>query len=216
MSKYAIVGGGPKKHIPNLSTYKNEDIVWIGADQGAEVIVEFGLPLTAAIGDFDSVSADSLEMIKKAAYEFKIYPNEKDETDLELAILYAREQEARDILFFGVTGGRMDHTLINIQTLYPLWNYGIKAQIHDHQNQLELFGQGSHTIRRNEDYPYLSFVPITLDIWNLNLDGFYYPLENAHLSYGSTLCISNHLIEEEGTFSFSQGILLVIRSKDIN
>ncbi|GGF11408.1 thiamine pyrophosphokinase [Halobacillus andaensis] len=215
MTRYAIVGGGPKEYIPNLSTYKNEDIIWIGADQGAEVIVEYGLPLSAAIGDFDSVSASSMETIKKEAHELMVYPNEKNETDLELAILYAQEQEARHILFFGVTGGRMDHTLINIQTLYPLWNSGIRAQIHDLQNQMELFGQGSHTIGRNEDYPYLSFVPITLDIWNLNLYGFYYPLEDAHLPYGSTLCISNHLIEEEGTFSFSQGILLVIRSKDI-
>ncbi|WP_101843840.1 thiamine diphosphokinase [Halobacillus sp. Marseille-P3879] len=215
MTKYAIVGGGPKRHIPDLSKYTGESFFWIGADQGAEVILENELPLNAAIGDFDSVSRSSFENIKNQAAYLSVFPNEKNETDLELAIRYAINQQAEEIQFFGITGGRMDHTLINIQILYPLWKKGIKARILDQQNQLELFGCGTHTIGRNEDSPYISFVPVTLDVWGLTLEGFYYPLEGTHLTYGSTLCISNHLIKDEGTFSFSQGILLVIRSKDI-
>ncbi|MCP3026167.1 thiamine diphosphokinase [Halobacillus sp. A5] len=215
MTIYAIVGGGPKAYIPDLSSYDKDDIFWIGADQGAEVILEHHLPLHAAIGDFDSVNKYSLELIKENTEHLSIHPGEKNETDLELAIQYAIQQEPDEIIFFGVTGGRMDHTLINIQILYPLRKNHIKAQIVDLQNQMELFTKGTHTIVRNEDYPFISFVPVTLDVWNMKLQGFYYPLENTHLNYGSTLCISNYLIKDEGTFSFSQGILLVIRSKDI-
>jgi thiamine pyrophosphokinase len=39
-------------------------------------------------------------------------------------------------------------------------------------------------------------------------------LKNRHISIGSTLCISNELISDYGTFSFSEGILIVIRSHD--
>ena len=49
---------------------------------------------------------------------------------------------------------------------------------------------------------------------NLTLLGFKYPLSNRHISFGSTLCISNELISEYGTYSFTSGILLTIRSKD--
>ena len=63
------------------------------------------------------------------------------------------------------------------------------------------------------DKKYISFVPLTLKLRS-TLDGFKYPLKNRHISIGSTLCISNELISDNGTFSFSEGILLVIRSSD--
>jgi thiamine pyrophosphokinase len=46
------------------------------------------------------------------------------------------------------------------------------------------------------------------------LEGFKYPLKNRHIFFGSTLCISNELIYDFGTYSFTNGILLVIRSCD--
>jgi thiamine pyrophosphokinase len=61
---------------------------------------------------------------------------------------------------------------------------------------------------------YISFLPMTLAVTNLTLDGFKFPLKDRHISMGSTLCISNELISDYGTFSFSKGILLVIRSDD--
>ncbi|MCP3031148.1 thiamine diphosphokinase [Halobacillus sp. A1] len=214
--KYAIVGGGPKRYIPDLTEYQEDVMTWVGADQGAVVILENNMPLHKAIGDFDSVDEQSFQRIKEEAKDFSIYPNEKDETDLELALQYVKSLQASELFLFGVTGGRLDHALINIQLLYPLWKEGIKAAIIDAQNKVELVGAGSHKIHKDSDYQYVSFLPVTLDIRKLSLSGFSYPLNEADLSYGSTRCISNYLIEDEGTFSFTEGILLVIRSKDIN
>ncbi|WP_082234217.1 thiamine diphosphokinase [Halobacillus massiliensis] len=211
----AIVGGSPKEYLPRLQDFHHEEIYWIGADQGAEYIIESGLPLHAAIGDFDSVTEKIMEKIKRAAGFVEIYPAEKDATDLELAIFHALDKEAEEILIFGVTGGRFDHTLINIQMLHPLQEKNIKAIVIDKQNQVELFNPGEHTLRKDENYPYVSFVPVTLEVDNINLQGFYYPLVDQRLTYGSTLCISNHVIEDQGTFSFTSGILLVIRSKEL-
>ena len=61
---------------------------------------------------------------------------------------------------------------------------------------------------------YISFIPMTTSVENLTLTGFKYPLNNEHISFGSTLCISNELITNLGTYSFTKGILLVIRSAD--
>ncbi|MEH7308113.1 thiamine diphosphokinase, partial [Neobacillus drentensis] len=72
----------------------------------------------------------------------------------------------------------------------------------------------SYTIEKLDTKKYISFVPLTLNIRNLTLEGFKFPLYNRHISIGSTLCISNELISDYGTFSFSEGILIVIRSHD--
>ncbi|WP_079529800.1 thiamine diphosphokinase [Halobacillus hunanensis] len=215
MKKVAIVAGGPKEFVPNLSEYDEKGMLWIGADLGAEVILEQNVRLDIAVGDFDSVSSESLLRIKESAGKTDTYPNEKNETDLEIAILEALKYQPEHILLFGVTGGRLDHTMVNTQMLYPLVTKGIKGTIIDQQNQVELVREGMHTLKKISQYPYVSFLPVTLAIKGLSLEGFYYPLQEAQLSYGSTRCISNQLIEDRGTFSFTEGILLVIRSHDV-
>ncbi|MCA0969247.1 thiamine diphosphokinase [Halobacillus litoralis] len=211
----AIVGGSPKGYIPDLKEFDDDHVMWIGADQGAEVLLHQGITPDLAIGDFDSVSAPSRKNIQARARIFKDYPDEKDETDLELAIREAQKRNPEHILLFGVTGGRADHTLANIQTLFPLRKKGINATIIDRQNRVSLVEPGKHTLKTNRSYPYVSFLPVTLEVTGITLEGFYYPLHEADLPYGSTLCVSNQLIEDTGTFSFRSGILLVIRSKDL-
>ncbi|SFJ94372.1 thiamine pyrophosphokinase [Halobacillus dabanensis] len=215
MNRVVVVGGGPKSYIPDLKEFSCEDCYWIGADQGAEVLVEQGIAPDLAIGDFDSVSETSLKKIEQISQQMIIYPDEKDETDLELAINKALQRSPEHILLFGVTGGRIDHSQANIQLLYPLMKKQVKATIIDQQNRVELVTAGEHKIEAVEQYPYISFLPVTLDVKELTLVGFYYPLEKAYLPFGSTLCISNRLIEDTGTFSFKSGILLVIRSTDL-
>lgn len=215
MKRVVVVGGGPKSYIPDLKEFSCEDCYWIGADQGAEVLVEQGITPDLAIGDFDSVSENSLTRIEQESRQVMIFPDEKDETDLELAINKALQRSPEHILLFGVTGGRIDHSQANIQLLYPLMKKQVKATIIDQQNRVELVPAGEHKIEAVEQYPYISFLPVTLEVEELTLAGFYYPLEKAYLPFGSTLCISNRLIEDTGTFSFKSGILLVIRSTDL-
>ncbi|MGP4078111.1 thiamine diphosphokinase [Halobacillus sp. K22] len=211
----AIVGGGPKAYIPDLRSFDEDERIWIGADQGAEVLLEHNICPDVSIGDFDSVNHATLKEIKDHSLHFKKYPNEKDETDLELAINQALNWKPEHILLFGVTGGRIDHSMANLQLLYPLLKKGVRCTIRDHQNQVELAVAGEHTMETDGEFPYVSFLPMTLEVTGLTLQGFYYPLQNAHVPYGSTLCISNRLIHNTGTFSFRSGILLVIRSKDL-
>ncbi|SEB19688.1 thiamine pyrophosphokinase [Thalassobacillus cyri] len=214
MKRIAIVGGGPKRYIPELKAYHEERMIWIGADQGAEVLYEQEIPMQLAIGDFDSVTENRLGEIRGYAAVTEVYPEEKDDTDLELAIKAAIKEQPDEIYLFGVTGGRIDHTLANIHLLHQTERAKIKAIIIDKQNHIELTTPGEHQVKKNNSYPYISFIPMSLTVENLTLQGFYYPLENKNLPIGSTLCMSNKLVKESGTFSYSQGILLLIRSRD--
>lgn len=214
MTKVAIIGNGPSHLIPELSIYQNEIDIWIGADRGALSIIKQNMELAYAVGDFDSVNDDELEVIRKHAIQFEQYQVEKDETDLELALNIAKSIHPSNIFFFGVTGGRLDHTLINIQLLDQLVKEKMTGVIIDRFNYLELHYPGSYSIVEMKDYPTISFIPITQEVSGLTLLGFYYPLTKATIKMGSTLSISNKLILNNGTFSFDDGIVLVIRSRD--
>jgi len=215
MKKVAIVGGGPEEAIPDLNLF-NEEIIWIGADRGAHVLLEQGIEPTEAVGDFDSVSSEEKSRIADKAHHFEEHPSEKDETDLELALEKAYSYEPDMLYLFGVTGGRIDHGLINLQLLYPLEEKGIRGIVIDQGNWVELRRAGSHIVEYDDLYPNISFIPFTPEVKGITLEGFYYPLENEDVPWGSTLCISNKLISEKGTFSFNEGILLLVKSRDVN
>ena len=210
----AIIGNGPSNHIPNITTYTDEVDVWIGADGGVLTLIENGITPDYAIGDFDSIDITDKEKIHNKAQHVLTYPTDKDETDLELAIDKAIQLRPKQIYLFGVTGGRIDHTLINIQLLSRIIQQNIQGIIVDKWNHIELTNPGMHSIDQTKRFPYISFVPVTEIVSNLTLSNFIYPLNNFELNYGSTRCISNKLAQTSGTFSYDSGSLLVIKSGD--
>lgn len=215
MKKIAIVAGGPEEFIPNLKEYQHKVDIWIAADKGIECLIDQQLPIHLAIGDFDSATHKSIEKLQDCADRIEIFPVEKDETDLELAIDHAIQLKPAIIYLFGATGGRIDHELGNIQLLYKIQETNVKAIIIDKQNQLALYRPGTYQIERDEKDMSISFLPFGGEVEGLTLTGFYYPLQNGRISLGSTRCLSNHLISKIGTFSFRTGILIVVKSRDV-
>lgn len=215
MSIVAIVGSGPQSHLPNLNKYVDEVDHWIGADRGALKLLEEGIPVEYAVGDFDSVTGEERELIFEQSLHCEPYNPDKNETDLEIALQRAFALRPQKIYLFGVTGGRLDHALINIQLLYPVINKGVRGIIIDRWNQLELLDAGTYTAENKVDYPYTSFVPLSEHVKKLTLKDFKYPLLDFDIAWGSTRCISNELIAEKGTISFAEGKLLFIQSRDV-
>ncbi|HLR62164.1 MAG TPA: thiamine diphosphokinase [Lentibacillus sp.] len=215
MLHIGIIGNGPRQLVPDLSRYEAVIDVWIGADRGSLTLVENSITPDYAVGDFDSMNDTDKDAVRRQAKVFEQYPSEKDQTDLEIALEQAYSLNPEKIYLFGVTGGRLDHEIINIQLLYSIMDRNIKGLIADSQNQLELSGAGTHKISYDKNYPNISFIPYTQFVRGLTLEGFYYPLTDETITWGSTLCISNKLISDFGTFSYEEGILLVIKSNDV-
>lgn len=214
MKVTAIVGGGPEDFLPVLNDYIDEVSVWIGADRGALSLIQQGIVPDIAVGDFDSVTEEELQLIKNKSAIFCIYQQEKDETDLELAIMEAMKQDPDVVYLYGVTGGRLDHELANLQLLYLLKQKRIEGCIIDKHNEVKLVFPGTHCINKRDKYPYVSFIPFSAEVKGITLTDFYYPLQNASLQWGSTRCISNNIEGEQGVLTFTAGILFVINSKD--
>lgn len=211
-----ILAGGPTEHLPKLEIFDEEDSIWVGVDRGVLTLLSRGIQPSIAFGDFDSVTKEEMDWIKSHVKALKIFNPEKDEPDMELALNWSLEQHPVKIRLFGATGGRLDHFFANIQLLLKtsLHHGSCPVELIDRQNTIYIKGPGTYQIKKCEQKKYISFIPKSEYVADLNLEGFKYPLNNRHIPFDSTLCISNELINEYGTFSFSKGILLVIRSTD--
>ena len=209
-----IMGNGPVNHLPDLDLYSQDVDVWIGADRGVLTLMEREIHVNYALGDFDSIDNNQKKTVQQNADVFEIHPPEKDKTDLEIALQKALSLEPDTIYLFGVTGGRLDHALINLQILHKMIHNNIRGMIIDKWNEVEMAVPGTYNVKKSDLYPYVSFIAYTENVENLTLHGFKYPLHHADISWGSTLCISNELFSDVGEYSFDEGILLCIKSRD--
>ena len=102
----------------------------------------------------------------------------------------------------------------NIHLLFPCLQKGTYAEIVDPQNRLYLI-DGEHTFRKDAVWgKYISFLPLTQEVKGITLKGFKYPLADRDIFIGTSLCISNELVEEEGRITLSDGVLITVESHD--
>ncbi|UZJ77205.1 thiamine diphosphokinase [Fictibacillus sp. KU28468] len=212
--KIIILAGGPEERQPDLSLFAGEKAVWAGVDRGVFYLLKKGIIPGCVFGDFDSVNRSEREWMASFNLPSFEYDSEKDKTDLELALDWALEQKPEQILLMGATGGRLDHELANIQLLLHGLEAGINIEIWDRQNKIALSAPGLHIIQQEPEFSYVSFLPFIGPVTGLTLKGFKYPLQDQYLPMGSTLCISNELVNKSGTYSFSGGILMLVKSHD--
>ncbi|MGG3640656.1 thiamine diphosphokinase [Bacillus gobiensis] len=214
MQRVCIVAGGPENLLPDLREYDEKGTQWAGVDKGTVYLVNSGIMPQEAFGDFDSITLVEKDIIERKASHIHIYQSEKDQTDLEIAVDWALSQSPKELLLFGITGGRMDHALVNIQLLCKSINTKTQMVLIDKQNRIQMFSPGSYTVEKDPAKKYISFLPFSEKVRGLTLEGFKYSLDNMHIEPGSTLCISNELNFSIGTFSFTNGILIMVRSSD--
>jgi thiamine pyrophosphokinase len=216
MTDIHILAGGPEQYLPDLARYLHKDAIWVGVDRGVMHLISEGIQPEMAFGDFDSVSEEEWEEISDKSKRINQYKPEKDETDMELAFDWALGQNPSCIRIFGATGGRADHYFANamLLTRQDALSSNVKIVIIDKQNEIAAYVAGEYSISLILERKYLSFIPITSKVEGLTLKGFKYPLRNKQITRGISLCISNELIEDSGTFSFTKGILMMVRSQD--
>ena len=86
----------------------------VAADQGLEHALALGLEVTVAVGDFDSASPEAVAVAQASGTRVERHPQEKDATDLELALDLAAAMSPERILVLAGDGGRLDHLLASL------------------------------------------------------------------------------------------------------
>ena len=221
--KVLIISGGVvdidfvRKYLEN----KEFDTV-VCADSGLDSAYQLGIPVHYAMGDFDSASEDVLfqyqqeEMQSGVSTEFVSYPPEKDATDTHIVLDWVADRCPEEIVILGATGKRLDHFLANVNILMKPLSSGIPTYMIDKNNKLYLVN-GSRVFHKEELFgKYISLLPLTEEVTGVCLRGFKYELEDAVLTIGNSLGVSNEMGEgsDEALLEMEAGVLIVVESKD--
>ncbi len=187
----------------------------IAGDRGLEALYQLKIIPNHVVGDFDSVSPEILEFYKKQPkIIFHTFNSEKDNTDTDIALKLAIQMKSSEITILGALGKRMDHALANIHILKDALGANIPCQILDEHNRIYLVNT-EKTLEKDKVYgKYISLIPLTSTVEGLTLKGFKYPLNRYNLPIGTSLGISNEIIEDIAHIEMEKGILIVIESKD--
>lgn len=191
-------------------------------DKGLEYADLLGIPLDFIVGDFDTVNQNLLDLYEQRIEtgELNIYlerhPVKKDATDTELAVWRAMEEHADRITVLAGTGTRIDHVLANIGLLLQTSEKHVDCQIVDENNRIQLLMEGEEClIEKEKQYgDYLSVIPVTPTVTGLTMKGVMYPLEDKVICQGSSLTVSNQIVENLAAITVKEGKVLVIESKD--
>ncbi|OAS17353.1 thiamine diphosphokinase [Paenibacillus oryzisoli] len=211
MTRIMIITGGTLGDWA-LEEIRADDIL-VGSDRGALFLIQNGHLPHISMGDFDSVSAEELALIRASSKEFiDCDPIYKDLTDTEMAFNWALDQKPSQVLLVGALGTRFDHSLANVHLLRKGIRHGIPCAIMDANNLIMVIDRSTRI--QKGPYTHASLLPLSLEVTGITLHGFQYPLHQATLEIGMSLGISNILLEPEGLIELSSGLLLVVQSKD--
>ena len=188
----------------------------IAVDGGHRHMKLLGLIPSLVIGDLDSMQKNDVQQLQDAGVELLRFPSEKNETDLELALLEASARGYHSILIVAGLGGRLDQTLGNLSLLQApflqkclikmddgcveVWN--LKSS--NYPEGLQIFGE------KGEVVSLLAFGSIVKGIMT---EGLKYPLSGEDLSPYQTRGISNEMVRSIAGVSLSEGELIVIHTR---
>lgn len=207
-----IVANAPSLRLdPYREMIAGADLV-IAADGGANALVEAGFRPAIVIGDLDSLGATRLALLAADGVEVRRFPREKDETDLELALLHAVAIGATHIDILGALGGRWDHTFANVAMLAMPELQGRQVRLIDERQRLFLVRDQALLEGQRGDT--LSLLPLTPTVCGITTRGLFYALDDATLHFERARGVSNILIDPPGFISLREGLLLVVQHDD--
>ena len=189
-----------------------EDLL-IAVDGGLDYCELLGLEPDLVLGDFDS--AGETQLARVALWEeqspervIRLKP-EKDDTDTLAAIRVALERGYTSFLLYGATGGRLEHTIANIQCLLFLKRHGAVGYLMDGLGMCFVMEDEEVRFRASME-GYLSLFSLGGKALGVNIRGMKYELEDEEITNDFPIGISNEFIGQEAAVSVRQGQLLGI------
>jgi len=189
-----------------------EDLV-IAVDGGINYCGVLNIEPDILIGDFDSVNETQrqaiLQMKEEAPERVVVLKPEKDDTDMLAALRLGLEKGYDYFLIYGGCGGRMEHTLANIQCLLFLKNKGAVGYLMD--------GSGMVFVMKNEEVKlrdnlegYFSLFCLGKEAKGVSIKGMKYELTDYLMTNDFPIGVSNEFIGKEATISVKDGELVGI------
>lgn len=182
----------------------------IAANGGTSHALLCGCTPHLVIGDMDSFPTRLEVELEAQGTQFLNFPADKDETDLELALLHAASNGASTILIMGALGGRLDQLLANIQLLArpELADLDVRI-VTDHEtawlvrDKTSIHGSVGDRV---------SLIPMGGNVMGVHTRGLRWPVRNAPLLFGQARGVSNVMTGSRAEVQLETGLLLCVHA----
>lgn len=190
-----------------------ENDMCIAADGGYLYCKMLGIEPDLIIGDMDSleenVRRDIERMKEEAPEKVQILSPEKDDTDTLAAIKEGFAAGYRKFCLYGALGGRVEHTIANIQCLSYLKTHGAKGYIVDANTMMTVIKDETVRFQKSME-GYLSLFSLGERAEGVTITGMKYLLEDAVVTNDFPIGVSNEFMGEQGQVTVKNGMLLII------
>ena len=175
----------------------------IAVDGGLLHAQRLGVRADLAVGDFDS-----LGYVPQGIPVFR-HPVIKDDTDMMLAVRLGLERGYRRFLIYGGLGGRLDHTLANLQTLAFVSRAGAAGVLVGDGYCLTVLGDGCEARFGAEAKGTVSVFSLAEESRGVDEEGLLYTLSEGTLRVDFPLGVSNEFTGRPALVRVWQGMLAV-------
>ncbi len=196
------------------SVLLREPMAIIGVDGGANYILELDVIPDIVLGDLDSMSSEHKRLLEQNWVNIFQFDPEKDETDLELALLYVAENQQWDgsmVEVYGAHGGRFDHEIANLMLLtHPaLLERDIRLKA-PHQTSFLITDKAEVNGRAGDT---VSLIPLNGDSVIKRTVNLKWELIDSTLKFGPARGVSNVMTASQSTIEVESGIVLCVHTE---
>lgn len=184
----------------------NEQDMVIAADGGYQHCLDLKLRVDLVVSDFDSYrhEIDDVQVLKSQP--------EKDDTDMMLAIEAGLKHGYREFVIYGGMGGRLEHTLANIQCLNFLCQQGAHGVMISQNTSIEVLSNGFICYDESKR-GYISVFSME-KCSEITIENLKYPLDHFHLSNATSRGVDNEFIQRQSKIIVHKGCICIIISKE--
>ena len=211
MTRILIFANGVLPDLEKAKALLKADDFILCADGGTRHALALGIRPLLVVGDLDSLKDDERKNIEREGVKIVRYPQDKNETDLELAINHALEQKPTSIVILGALGNRLDQTIGNLALLSAQRLAALDIRMDDGLEEAFFCRDRREILGMRGDL--VSLLPWAGAVEGIRTEGFKWPLENETLYPERTRGISNELLGTKATVSLSSGLLLIIHRR---
>jgi thiamine pyrophosphokinase len=186
----------------------------VAADGGTLALEQWGVVPHAIVGDLDSLGMELA--LEYEARDVTIVPfsADKDESDLELAIDYATEAKADEVVLLGIFGGaRLDHELANTLLLTADEYRGARLVAVRGDTTVRPLHGGEQLQLAGAPGDLVTLLAVRGDAEGVRTHRLRYPLAGETLYFGAARGLSNIVVSEGASVACDRGALLVIETR---
>jgi thiamine pyrophosphokinase len=210
MNRVIIFANGDLPNLEKARALLHDDDFIIAADGGTRHALALGLTPNIIIGDLDSATFDLRPLTEKGTQVIR-FPQDKNETDLELAIQHALTLNPEQVVILAALGGRLDQTLGNIALISRLQGTGYRLMLDDGVEEVFFCHDKCEINGAVGDL--VSLLPWQGEVTGIVTENLKWALQNETLFPNKTRGISNEMTSATATVQIESGLLLIVHRR---